>query len=327
MVTIKDIAREANVTPTTVSNVINGNHARVSQQTIDKVMAIIRKYNYVPNQTARSLVSSASRIIGVIVPEYEASPDRQQADPFQGALIAAIEHGIKQNGYYLMLRSSKGAADIKALLRTWNVDGVLILGLTPPLATLPKIPAVFIDCYLEDPAILSVGLEDRRGGYLATRHLLEKGHRRIGFVSYDMGPGGVVRERFNGYRQALQEQGLPFREEDVFGTDFARLIQQPAVTAVFCTADLLAVELMQCLRARGIRVPDDLSIVGFDDLELARIVTPALTTIHQDVAAKSMAAVALLVDAIQDKAIADRRIVLPVTLVERDSVKDISNLK
>ena len=101
--------------------------------------------------------------------------------------------------------------------------------------------------------------------------------------------------------------------------------EQPEVTAVFCTADLLAVELMQFLRARGIRVPDDLSIVGFDDLDLARIVTPPLTTIHQDVAAKGMAAVALLVDAIQHRATEPQQRVLPVQLVERESVRDLNS--
>jgi len=328
MVTIKDIAREANVTPTTVSNVINGNHARVSQNTIDKVMAIIRKYHYVPNQTARSLVSSASRIIGVIIPEYVHTPANLASDPFQGEILSGIEHAVQQHGYYLMLRSSKGAADIKALLRTWNVDGVLILGLTAEQANIAKVPTVFIDCRMDDPSVLTVGLEDRQGGYLATSHLIRKGHRHIGFVSYGIGQSGVITERFEGYRQALREAGLPFSEEHVFETDFQRMMPKLGeVTALFCAADLLAVELMAFLRQRQIRIPDDISLVGFDDLYISRIVTPALTTIRQDVVQKGMAAVQLLVDAIQDKAIADRRIVLPVRLVERDSVKDISNLK
>lgn len=322
MATIKDIAREANVTPTTVSNVINGNHARVSQKTIDKVQAIISKYHYIPNLTARSLVSSASRIIGVVMPDYLNTPRHPSADPFQGELLSSIEHAVQQNGYYLMIRSVRSAADIQALLQHWNVDGVLILGLGPRQATVARVPTVFIDSHAEDPSALNVGLEDRQGGYLATSHLLRNGHRHIGFVSYGIGDSGVVAERFRGYRQALQEYGRPCREQYLFDTDFQRLLPKlKEITAFFCTADLLAVELMAFLRQQQIRIPDDISLVGFDDLYLARIVTPALTTIRQDLVQKGMTAVQLLVDAIQDKAIAQRQIVLPVTLVERDSVK------
>lgn len=334
MITIKDIAKEANVTPTTVSNVINGNHSKVSKKTIEKVQSIIDKYNYIPNLTARSLVNNASKIIGVIIPEHISDPNHFLPNPFHSEILSGIEHAIRENGYYLMIRSITGIIDVQTLLQNWNVDGVLILGLTqdyyPKLMNISQVPMVFIDSYIDDPSVLNVGLEDCQGGYLATSHLLQKGHTQIGFVSYGISQSGVIFERFKGYQQALKEYGVPFTEEYVFEIDsyghykqsFDRIkLKLKELTALFCTSDWLAVEIMDFLRNQQIHVPNDISIIGFDDLYLARIVTPKLTTIQQNIVQKGIKAAELVIQSIQNKEIRNRQIVLPVSLIERDSVK------
>lgn len=336
MITIKDIAKEANVTPTTVSNVINGNHSKVSQKTIKKIQSIIDKHNYIPNLTARSLVNNASKIIGLIIPEHIYDPNNFLPNPFHSELLCGIEHTIQKNGYYLMIRSITSIKDIQALLQTWNVDGVIILAINPDyypkLINISQIPMIFIDSYIDDSRVLNVGLEDKKGSYLATSHLLEKGHTKIGFISYEINHSGVVFERFKGYQQALQDQGVPFVEDYVFEIDssihshcnFHKLQSKlQEITAFFCTADWLAVELMDYLQSKKINIPDDISIIGFDDLYLARMVTPKLTTIRQNIIEKGIKATELVIQSIQQNEIKNRHIVLPVRLVERDSVKEL----
>lgn len=334
--TIKDIAKAVGVSPTTVSNVIHGNTGRVSPDMIARIQRAIQEMRYTPNLSARSLVSSASRIIGVIYHQIPLEYGGFFQDPFHGAVLAGIEQTLRQNNYYMMVRTIDDVPELQQFLTNWNLDGLILTGIFPTefyrsLAGQP-IPFLLIDSYIDNPKILQVRLEDRGGGYLGTRFLLEKGHRRILFCGPAMKDSGVIAERYAGYRQALAEFGVEHRPEDLCeqeigvqqGTELGRrLAGRQDFTAIFATADILAAGLISGLSEGGRRVPGDISIVGFDDLNIARLTSPQLTTVRQDVVRKGVLAVELMVSALKNGTVEHEPVVMPVEMVERQSVRAI----
>lgn len=337
MPTIKDIAREANVSVTTVSNVIHGKSSHVAQETVERITAIIEKHNYTPNLSARALVNRSSRIIGVInhlVPDSPGGSFLQ--DPFHGAFIGGIECALRDRGYFMMLRTVSDEQELFSLFRNWNLDGVILTGLFEDsffgrLITTDK-PIVLVDSYVKNRKVFNVGLEDYRGGLIATEYLIGKGHRNIVFASPHIERAGVLEERFRGYRDALAAAGLPFRQENVYeqaitineGRELGRMLaERKDITAVFASADLLAAGIIGGLSERGVRVPGDISVMGFDDVFISRITTPQLTTVHQDATSKGTVAANMMVDYLEGKTTVSRNIIMPVSIVERDSVRSI----
>lgn len=332
MPTIKDIAAIAGVSPTTVSNVLHGHYKRVSPDTVSRIRALLKQEGYVPNMSARALVSNQSRIIGVINHLVPLESGGFFQDPFHSVLLSGIEQTLRGRGYYLMVRTVENMAELHSLLTNWTIDGLIFIGVFPrelyySLRSQPR-PYLLIDSYIDDARCLQIRLDDRRGGYIATRHLLEHGHRDILMCCPHMEEGGVIYERLQGYKQALAEFGVPFRPENICESSFSiddgialgkRLAQRRDFTAIFATADILAAELSTGLTLAGRRVPQDVSIVGFDDLNISRMNCPPLTTVHQDVAQRGAMAVDLLIRAIEGGAYAPPA-VFPVSLTERDSV-------
>lgn len=333
MFTIKDIAKAANVSPTTVSNVIHKNYSRVSKETIDKVQEIIEANKYVPNMSARSLVNNNSRIIGVInhlVPTREGS---FLHDPFHVESISGIEEALSKFGYFLMVRSISNENELISLLHNWNLDALIFVGLFQDsfynILMALGVPVVLIDSYINDNRVLSVGLEDRRGGYIATKHLIDKGHRDILFASPKIKAGGVLEERLKGYKMALKEAGIRFDRKNVYehGMNIHDSIElghelsaRKDFTGIFATADIMAVGIMVGLSDEKVRVPDDVSIVGFDDIDISRLTRPQLTTIHQDAAEKGKIAAEMIINHLKGRPIENKNVVMPVSLIERGSV-------
>ena len=178
----------------------------------------------------------------------------------------------------------------------------------------------------------NVGLEDFKGGYAATSYLIKKGHKNIAFASPDIFETGVVAERFEGYKAALKEAGLEYNPDNVFQVPTLdsgwqigeRLAERSDITGVFATADFLAMGIISSLQSKNIRVPEDKSVVGFDDLFGSQLFNPPITTIRQDVKLKGRLAVKTLVDLIEGRDVSGNS-VLPVDLVERNSVKEIKD--
>ncbi|MDO5299600.1 MAG: LacI family DNA-binding transcriptional regulator [Clostridia bacterium] len=336
MPTIKDIAARAGVSPTTVSNVLHNKYQRVSPETVVRIRETIARMGYVPNMSARALASSSSRIVGVVNHLVPLESGGFFQDPFHSVLLSGIEQTLRQYGYFLMARTIDSAEELHSLLTNWNIDGLIITGIFPrdlyqSLRRQEK-PFVLIDSYIDDDHSIQIRLEDRQGGYIATRHLLQKGHRSILFCCPKMEEDGVIRERYLGYTQALEEFGVPVRPENICESSFTiedgialgrRLSQRDDFTAIFATADILAAELSTGLQLSGRRVPQDVSIVGFDDTNQSRINCPPLTTVHQDVVGRGALAVELLINAMEKNEYAPPRI-FPVSLTERDSVRDLN---
>lgn len=347
MVTIKDIAKEAGVSFTTVSNVIHGNTKRVSPATIAKIEKIMKDMHYVPNMGARMLVRNQSNIIGVIANDLTEPSREGIQSPFMAEILGTMEKEIRRNGYYMMLCFSDSTDEIEKLLHTWNVAGILTVSLgtegSRQLGEKITVPAVFTDCYFRaEEEYCNVGTEDEQGAYEMTSYLLSLGHREILFVSdVDRKNGetacdaGIMREL--GFVRAMKDAGIRDGERRIVSCGnteeekkelFERLMQRKSeITAlVFCN-DYFAVEGMDYFRHQGIRIPEDFSVTGFDDIDMARLTSPRLTTVHQGVSEKGRLAVKQLIARMEGKELAEKDIKLPVRLVIRESVQDISGSK
>ncbi len=336
MVTLKDIAAEAGVSITTVSNVVHKRANRVSPEMVARIWEIIEREHYVPSMTARTLANADSSIIGMITHMTPQNIGSTMSDPFLGTFVDGIERRTRENGYFLMIRSVEDARALESISRSWRLSGLILTGMFQDefFECVKKLgtPFVLIDSYIDQPDVYSIGLEDEKGGYIATRHLLENGHRTIAFASPTIRDGGVVEQRLIGYRRALAEFGVPFDPSLIFTQEISveegrrlgqLLSEKKEITGIFASADILAAGIMTGLRERGVCVPRDKSIVGFDDNYLSQLTNPTLTTIHQDAEQKGMLAADMILAQLRGEPIAERSVILPVSLVERESVRRI----
>lgn len=330
---LKTIAKEAGVSTATVSNVINRNYHKVSQETIEKVQKIITENHYMPNATARSLASKKSQIIGVVVPNVGEEGDFF-INPHDAHLLALLENYIRKQGYYMMMRCVSKCSEIIPMFSSWNVDGTIFFG-TPESEVADilgsmEAPAVFIDTYAEDLGIINIGIDDYKGGYLSATYLLGKGHRDIAFVSPGIASPGVVQQRYQGFCNACAEKGIQITPEHVFevntlyqdgviaGQKIA--ISEHHFTAVAVMADIVAFGVIEGLRLCGRRVPDDISVIGFDDLPECCYSNPKLTTISQKIEQKALLAGECLFKKIHGDTLASADKKIDVEIVERQSV-------
>lgn len=332
-VTLKDIADEAGVSMMTVSNVINGNRARVSPETIERVQRIVAERGYVPSASARSLATRASRLVGLLVPA--ADEDSLTLSPHTAAMLGQVERALRKRGYHLLLRGIAHPDEVAEALQSWSLDGAVLLGfldeeidrLRPRAAG--KIALLAIDSYSSNELTTGVRSDDFTGARLAARHLLELGHRNIVFAGPSFSDVGVVHHRFEGFRQAFTDAGARWPKNLIATVNTTHdsgrelghrlLTDHPRATAVFATADILAIGIMAGLTETGTRVPTDVSVVGFDDLDIGAYVTPKLTTIAQDIPRKAALAVDMLLAAIERRDRPQEPVTLDVRLVERDS--------
>lgn len=332
--TIKQIADEAGVSTMTVSNVINNRTNHVSQKTIDRVNEIIRKHNYVPNLTARSLVAKSSQIIGIIVTHEGEDDVNVLENPYVSTLLGVLERELRRRGYYSMIRSVNMIDDIISLLGNWNCDGAIFLepsfdNIVDKLASVSRSPLVFFDSSSDSDKIINVAVNDYRGGYLAAKYLIAHGHRRIAFMgNYDT--SSVVKGRYDGYTAALRDAGIEPDPAIIYnylpsyelGVRAGRevVLSGQGVTAMVTTADFSAIGVMEGARMAGARIPYDLSVIGFDNLNICNYTTPKLTSVSQDLTQKGKAAVDLLMRRINGETLETSRIDLDVEIVERQSV-------
>lgn len=336
--TIKDVAREANVSAATISYVLN-NKESISEETKQKVYDAIAKLKYVPNLSAQGLSSNSSKLIGIVVPQTEPGSKLMFENPFYSEILSSIEYTARNFGYHVIISGTDADASYLKLAQQRNLDGIILIGFYPDefYSELKKaeIPVVLIDSYCMDYYYHSIRINDRYGAYIATKYLLEKGHRDIAFVSGVIKNGGVVEARYLGYGDALKEFKVPVRDKYVFEglVDFDSGMEQAEniiksklkVTAIFASADIIAVGVIKRLNQLGKIVPDDFSVIGFDDLSISKFINPGLTTVHQDIYKKGEAAVQLLMNALDNPETGKQEIIIPVSIVERESVKGLES--
>ena len=336
--TIKEIAEALDVSTATVSNVIHGHLEKMSPETAQMVREKLEEYQYIPNMGARMLAKGASRIIGVIT-NY---PNREEKyalqDPFVSEMIGGLENAIRSRGYYMMLRAAQNAPEIQQIAQTWNADGLIVMGLQAnqcrELHAATGKHMIFIDCYF-DPGdkFNNIGLDDFGGMYKMTKHLLKKGHTKIVFVGDQPELWGVDAQRLKGHIAALKEAGIAWDSSRYFmiskdrkrrSEDFARLAERISHdTAFMFISDYYAAEAMNYLTDQGFRIPEDISITGFDDNILSHMVRPRLTTVRQDVAQKAEIAVKKIDDLLMGNAKEHVDIRLTTSITWGKSVKNL----
>lgn len=300
--TIRDIAREAGVSVGTVSHYLNAT-AKVASPKAEAVQEAMRRLDYTPNANARSLRTQVTRTIGLIVPNL--------SNPFYAELASNVGSRAFDAGYELLLGSSFDDEACETLhltaLRERRIDGALVVATgrsslhheARPLS----FPCVFID--REVAAGLSVTTDNRLGGKLALEHLLSLGHRRVGLLLGDVHVPNI-QERLAGAREALGRYGVTVAEEHVItgpqSIDTGRKarrwwdLDEPP-TGIFATNDVIALGVWQSCLEAGVRLPDDVSLVGFDDIQWASLTVPALTTVRQDLPAMAARGFARLIGA------------------------------
>lgn len=331
-VTLKDIADEAGVSLMTVSNVINGNRSKVSRQTIDRVQAIVDARGYVPSASARSLAANSSRLIGLLVPA--AGDESLLVSPHYMALSGLLERQLRKRDYHLLLRGVARNDEVLEAVQSWNLDGAVLFGFNDEdverFTVKGRAPMLALDSYAANPLTTGVRSDDLSGGRLAAEHLLERGHRDIVFAGPPFAKSGVVQQRLEGFRRVHRDAGVPWdnRRIERVGADYPSGValgqrlrrDHPTATAVFATADILAIGLMEGLRIAGLSVPSDISVIGFDNVDLSGYVTPKLTTVAQDIVAKTEEIARMLLAEIEQRELPTSPVVLGVELVQRDSV-------
>ncbi len=335
--TIKDIAAEAGVTKVTVSNVINGNYSKVSATKIKEINDLLQKYNYVPNSSARSLKNKSTHIIAIIAYGYD--EENAFENPYIAEIVGAITKEVQTRGYFVMLHLVSDCKDITYHLRSWNAEGAILLGMyddsIQQIQDNSNIPLIFTDSYSSSRSITNVGLDNYKGGVLAANYFLSQGHCQFAFIGQSLESSPVIRHRMSGFIDTIKNHGISMAPENIIpvGTEIEMAERicslNHRVTAIFTAADLTAVNLINGLRIKGYTVPDDFSIIGFDNLPISRYFIPKLTTISQDISRKAQTAVEVLFRHIKDPGMPHENIVLDVELIERESVKapDIKNRK
>lgn len=337
MITIKEMANMLGISTTTVSNVIHGKTTEVSKETIEKVNKLLEEYEYVPNINARNLASNKSGIIGVGVVSKEKDSNYLK-DAFVSELVGEIERELKKMGYFIMLYFSDSAEEMIRTITSWNVDGMILLGMREEECALIQKrfqkPQVFIDSYLGNIKLrgVNIGLDDRRGGYEMGRYLVGQGHRSILFLADNF--CGADYERYCGFSAAMTEAGCPIGQSSFFklGSGESELERSLAelyricgkYTALFAASDYYALQIINYLWNRGVHVPRDISVVGFDDNIYSKMSRPGITTVHQDVIQKAGLAVAYMMKLLAGEKVKDNWVILPVTLTIRDSVKNMN---
>lgn len=330
---IKDIAQRAGVSPTTVSNVIHGNTNKVSKATIDKIQKLLNEASYVPSMGARMLAENRSRIIGVLLGSKADKRRNGQGDAFANIIISALEYEIYKRNYFMLLHLSSTTDENLQLAATWNVEGLITVGLsaadTLKIQNRCPAPVVSIDNYYEKDKVANIGLDDWKGGYEMGHFLAAQGHSRMLFLADN--DIGVDHYRWMGFREALQEEGLSHEEKQhiVFSGDVTKRMEYYdnnwngllKEDALFFASDYYALEAVNYLQNKGVHIPQDISVAGFDDSEYAMLSRPALTTIRQDVSMKGVAAVDKLFAFIEGEKSVEMEKRLPVELVVRESVR------
>lgn len=332
--TLKDVAQLAGVSTAAVSYALSGKRP-ISEETRQRIQAAVDQLDYVPDLNARGLSMRDSKLIGVVIPQTEPGDRLMFQNSFYSEVLGSIEYYARQNGYHILISATDANESYLTLAMKRNLDGIIVIGMYPDEfyqeMKKTKIPIVLIDSYCNDHYYHNIRIDDAYGSYMAARYLLENGHRDIAFFVGQLKESGVMKKRLLGYQQALQEFEVPYRKEYVFegqvdyesGIALAdQLLQsQLPVTGIVAAADILAIGTMKGLYEKGKKVPEDYSIVGFDDAEVARYLTPGLTTVRQQISLKGQRAVELLLKHIEDPTLPKQEEILPLQLVVRESVK------
>jgi DNA-binding LacI/PurR family transcriptional regulator len=304
-ITIKDVAKQAGVSVATVSRVMNGRD-RVSEATRKKILKIIEEMNFVPNTMAASMVNKKTNMLSVVVPEIQ--------NPFYTAVIGGMVEVAKKEGFFtLVVSTNSDEAEEEEFFESFlgkNVDGIILIGTHKDAEFYRNIrkPTILVDRYINDCGHDGVLIDNFRGAYEATKHFVDYGHERIAIIdgAHDFNDG---KDRYWGYRQAMHESGLTpdpayhkqgnWLEEDGyrFTTELMQSEQPP--TAIFAANNVICTGAIKAIRDLNLRIGEDISLIGFDDNELAQFVQPRVTVVSRPTREMGIQAAEMLIQKIK----------------------------
>lgn len=325
-VRICDIAEELGLSTATVSNVIHGKTKKISEETVKRVMALVEERRYIPNMAGILLAQNSSKIIGVFVNDHEKYEGHTLDDFFISSALNELSTEIEKSGQFMMVKKAKCARDILQFASMWNMDGLVVIGFCQQdymyLRNHMKIPFVVYDGVCENPErILNLTIDNFHGGWQVGQYFRELGHRRALCISDN--EIGVDRDRHMGFREGffpgtVEFMRIPMQKEERRQFYWKNLEIIRKASAVFAVSDYYAIELMCFLKEAGLSVPEDISVAGFDDIPICRMVYPTLTTVKQDSGLRARLAIEKLRE-LKETKLVDTEITLPVSLVVRNS--------
>lgn len=329
-ITIKDIAKETGVSISTVSNVLNNRPNKASQQTKDRIKAVVAKYNYSLNLNARSMVTKESGMIAVLY--YTEKKEIDFSDPFLSDILTGVELTSKAHHKFILVHGFSEIKDIRSIQQNWSFDGYIVIGaiqsIHNQLDEILTAPVVFIDTYTKQRKTSSkysrfyIHSNDFEISYFATKYLIEKGHQDIAVFSPTLGKDsmGVIHERFTGYSRALEQSGINIQENLFFDeTEFQRVIKDAdKYTAVLANSDFLAGKLLSLWKQNNI---EHKSIIGFDNSFFSEYLDPQLTTVDLEQKQKGIKAVEVLCGTSGTSEIITKKYFIQGKLIERNSVE------
>ena len=328
-VRICDIAEELGLSTATVSNVIHGKTNKVSDETVQRVTALLEERQYIPSMAGILLARNSSKIIGVFVNDHEKYEEHTLDDFFIASSLNFLSTEIESSGRFMMVKKAKCAEEIIRFASMWNMDGIVVIGFCDPdymyLRNHMRIPFAVYDGFCEKPErILNITIDNFEGGYQMGCHFRELGHQAALCISDNN--ICVDMERFCGFCKGFAPSKadlllIPMQKEQRWSFYLSNLEKFQQVTAVFAVSDYYAIDLMHFLIEQGFSVPEDISVAGFDDTPMCEMVTPTLTTIKQDGALRAKIAVGKLKELREGKEICTE-VKLPVSLVVRRSTKE-----
>lgn len=333
--TIKDVAAEAGVSTTAVSLVLNGKSNKISEKTKKQILDVVEKLNYRPNHIAMSMVTKTTQTIGLVLPDI--------SNIYFSELSKLIEQACYDHGYNVLYGNTHDMArrdiDYINIFLDRNVDAIIVIlsnSIDEHLRDIQKLisststPFIVVDRKLDIEAGTTIIVNQKLGGYLATQHLINLGHRSIGCIT---GPKNVYSsiERLNGYKEALLEANIPIQENLIFEGDFHRESGMKAlpyllgrgVTAIFAFNDMMALGVYKQASYYNLSIPDNLSLVGYDDIFISDFITPPLTSIEQPVKNLADEAVNQVLNAIENKNTENNFFIFDPVLKVRASTKPL----
>lgn len=330
-VRIVDIAEELGVSTATVSNVIHGKTKKISDETVHRVQELLEKKQYIPSMAGILLAQNDSRILGVVIRDSRKYEGHALEDAFISASLNSLSKEIEKAGYFMMVKLTRDWNEIAKFASMWNLEGLIIIGFCEQdykkLRESMRIPFVVYDGYFENQGrICNLIVDNMQGGMLVGEYLRKKGHSKVlcisdNFVCMD-------KERFEGCQKGLGDIKLDFLQIPMTKKERMQFYEQnleklKEYTAIFAVSDYYAIDIMQFLQQKNVRIPEDISVIGFDDCPICNQIVPSLTSVRQDSNVRAKTAIEMLMKLKEGEA-EGTTITLQTSLVERQSSKTIA---